>query len=270
MKIIISHDVDHITVKEHLNDTILVKFLIRSKIELLSGKISIKEYGLRLKRIFQNKWQNINEIIDFNNQNSIPSTLFVGVNNGVGLNYSIELAREMIAQILSKGADCGVHGINYDTIEGIQKEYDLFEQISGLNNFGIRMHYLRNEESTIDNISKAGYIFDSTEFSNNNYRKVGNTVEFPLQIMEGYEILNGKRWQSRNTNEAVKSTITKINKLAEANIEYCSILFHDRYFDDSFLTFKEWYINIIKYCKIEGYEFINYRQAIAEIRSNIR
>ena len=41
MKVIISHDIDHITAREHLTDTIIPKFIIRNKIELLTGKIRL-------------------------------------------------------------------------------------------------------------------------------------------------------------------------------------------------------------------------------------
>ena len=60
MKIIISHDVDHITVWEHLTkDFIIPKFLLRNKIELLTGKIGFNEYCLRIKDVFNNKFQSI-------------------------------------------------------------------------------------------------------------------------------------------------------------------------------------------------------------------
>ena len=44
MKVIVSHDIDHLTVSEHLfKDAIVPKYYIRSYIELLSGKISLAE-----------------------------------------------------------------------------------------------------------------------------------------------------------------------------------------------------------------------------------
>ena len=66
MKAIISHDIDHLSLWEHTNDLILPKFFVRAKIELFSGKISIPEYFLRMSDFFKNKWQNIDELIEFN------------------------------------------------------------------------------------------------------------------------------------------------------------------------------------------------------------
>ena len=71
MQAIISHDIDHISVSEHLlKDSIVPKFIIRNGIELAKGKISMNEYVSRHVDLFKNKWQNIEELIDFNKSNA--------------------------------------------------------------------------------------------------------------------------------------------------------------------------------------------------------
>lgn len=267
MKIIISHDIDHITAKEHVNDMIIPKFIIRNKIELFTGKISFKEFNLRLKNILKNKWNNISEIMDYNEHHDIPETFFMGVNNGVGLYYGLDLAELWVNKILKRGVDCGVHGISYNNYEEVKREYDLFQQISGLEHFGIRMHYLRNDSQTFENLANAGYIFDSTDYGIKKHYKIKNMHEFPLHIMEGYELEAGKKWQSKSTSEAVSSAIEKIKNAEKDGISYLTILFHDRYFDDSFLSWKNWYKAITDYCKAQSYEFVDYRGAIKEINS---
>jgi len=262
MKIIVSHDVDHITVREHLNSSFIPKFIIRSKIELFLGKISFKEFSLRLKSIYSNKWNNISELIDYNQKHDIASTFFVGVNNGVGLNYSIELADKWIKEIVRRGVSCGVHGIAYDNFEEIKKEHDMFKSISGLDNFGIRMHYFRNEKDTIQNLANAGYAFDTSDYGTKKHYKINDMHEFPLHIMDGYEFEAGKKWQSKTTKEALDSTIKKIQEADKMGVEYFSILFHDRYFEDSFLSWKNWYMQITDYCRSQGYEFTDYNSAI--------
>ncbi|OFX58060.1 MAG: hypothetical protein A2046_15635 [Bacteroidetes bacterium GWA2_30_7] len=265
MKIIVSHDIDHLTIDEHWKDLVIPKFIIRMHIELILGKISLKEFILRIKYLFINQWQNLNEIMEFDKSENIPSTFFIGVNNGVGLSYSLNNAEKWIKQILNNGFDCGVHGISYQNYEEIKKEFDTFQKLSNLNEFGIRMHYLRNDKETLNNLSKAGYIFDSTDYKLQNPYFINNMIEFPLHIMEGYEIESDKRWQNNNLEQAKQSTIQKINTAKENNIEYLTILFHDRYFNNSFNTWKEWYKWVIKYCKEQNFEFINYRQAKTKI-----
>jgi hypothetical protein len=261
MKVIISHDIDHLTVNEHLTDSIIPKFIIRNHIELIKGYISFNEYKLRWSKLFKNKWNNISELIEFNKKQDIPSTFFIGVNNGVGLNYSLELSAKWIERILKTETDCGVHGIAFNDFESVKKEHDTFKEISGLDNFGIRMHYLRNDDKTLGFLNKAGYIFDSTDYGIKPDYKIGKMHEFPLHIMDGYELESGKRWQSADTKTAIETTIRKINKAINNNIDFLTILFHDRYFDDSFLSWKKWYTETIKYCKSQGFEFIDFRTA---------
>ena len=123
MKAIISHDIDHITVWEHLfKDTILPKYIVRSNIELVSGKISLAEYFNRYGDFFKNKWQNIHELIEFNKQNNVPSSFFIGVQNGLGLSYSNIDAQYWITEIIKSNCEIGVHGIEFETLEQISKE----------------------------------------------------------------------------------------------------------------------------------------------------
>ncbi len=267
MKIIISHDVDHITVSEHLNDLQVPKFIVRSVIEVILGKISTNELFLRFKNLFANKWNNINEIMEFNRERKIPATFFVGLNNALGLNYNSQLATKWIQKIVRNGFDCGVHGIAFDNQSAINDEYNRFKQISGLENFGIRMHYLRKDTETLKMLAKAGYSFDSTIYSLHNHYFIDSMVEFPLQIMEVYELENHKKWQTRTTREAVKSTLEKLELAKKQGIEYLSILFHDRHFDDSFKSWKDWYVEIIEYCISNNYQFIDYQNAVAEIKN---
>ena len=264
MKIIVSHDVDHLTIKEHFTDTIIPKFLIRMNIELFLGRISFNEAYLRLKNISKNKWNNIIELMSFDEKHDIPGTFFVGVNNGLGLNYPRKLSEIWINKIINSGFDCGVHGISYANQESIVLEYNIFKEISGLTNFGIRMHYLRNSSEILLFLSKAGYLFDSSDYRIIKDYKIEQMFEYPLHIMEKYEIEGRKKWQINTTKEAIESAIRKIKEAEKVNINYLTILFHDFYFDDSFLTWKNWYIEIIKFCKSQGHSFINYRDAIKD------
>ena len=78
MKAIVSHDIDHLTVTEHLlKDTIVPKFIIRSGIELAKGKITLQEFFYRHVDLVKNKWQNIDELIAVNKAHQVPSSVFL-------------------------------------------------------------------------------------------------------------------------------------------------------------------------------------------------
>lgn len=265
MKIIISHDVDHITVWEHKRDLIVPKFLVRNMIELMSGATSGKECCLRFADIFKNKWHNIEELIDFDGKESIPSTFFIAVANGLGLSYSLKDAEFWVRKILKKKLDVGLHGIAFDNFKDIKNEYNIFKKISKLDNFGTRMHYLRNNKNTVEYLNNAGYIFDSTLYKFQNPFKIDNLWEFPLHIMDGYRFHKNSRWQNQTLEQVKDETKRIIEKSYRRNINYFNLLFHDRYFSDNFKSWKDWYIWVINYLKNNKFKFINYREAIQEI-----
>lgn len=268
MKAIISHDVDHITVAEHLfRDLIVPKYMLRMHVELISNKISLREYILRWSDLFKNKWQNIDELITFNNINKVPSSFFIAVEKGVGLNYTNDLALLWMSQMLSREAEIGIHGIAFDNQRDIDAECLRFKTLSGLNHFGIRMHYVRNMEATYKMLSKAGYTYDSTEHAFKNPYKIGDMWEFPFQIMDGWVIENGKSWQSVNLHKAKEATMVLIEKAQKENLSYLNIDFHDRYFSHAFKTWLDWYVWVIDYLRAQKIGFVNYTQAVNELNS---
>ncbi len=269
MKAIISHDIDHITVTEHLlRDTIVPKFMARMHIELLSGKISVREYILRWTDFFKNKWQNIDELITFNNTKQIPSSFFVGVNKGIGLNYSHKPALVWIDQMKSRNCEIGVHGINYNDLKGVRTELDEFLKLSHLQSAGIRMHYVRKDDNTLNYFNEAGYKYDSTIHDFKDPYKIGNMWEFPFQIMDGWVIEEGSKWQSRTLNQAKENTKVLIEKAQKQNLKYIGIDFHDRYFSNSFKTWLDWYTWLADYLIQNKIGFVNFNGAIKELEGN--
>lgn len=269
MKAIISHDIDHITVWEHLfRDTIIPKYLARMHIELLSGKISTREYTLRWSDFFKNKWQNIDELITFNNINAVPSSFFIAVNKGIGLSYSNTSAMLWIEQMKLRNCEVGLHGIAFDNQDQMRKEHDVFASLTGMRDFGIRMHYVRNNESTFELLAKTGYRYDSTECAFKNPYRIGGMWEFPFQIMDGWIIENYKRWQSLNLLQAKENTVRLIDKAFENKLHYLGIDFHDRYFSHAFKTWLDWYMWLVEYLKSNDIPCINFNDAIQELENN--
>ncbi|GAB4450099.1 MAG: hypothetical protein OHK0036_08170 [Bacteroidia bacterium] len=270
--ILLSHDVDHIKPSEHFfNDLIIPKFIIRSKLELFLGKISMKEWWLRMKDILlNNQWHQVDNIISYHKNFNIPSTFFVGVNNGKGLSYSLADATLIIQQIIANNFDVGVHGISFNSEKGVQKEFQIFKEISKKEKFGIRMHYLRKDTKTLKYISNAGYLYDASVHAYTNpYLIDKQLIEIPLHIMDGWILNKDKRYQCVNLEIAKKYTLETIDILHKKNIDYISILFHDRYFSSSFATWKKWYEWLLNYLLNNNYKFISHTDlAISLLQKN--
>jgi peptidoglycan/xylan/chitin deacetylase (PgdA/CDA1 family) len=263
LKIVISHDVDHLSIKEHLlKDLIIPKYIIWSFIELLKRKIYISTFLKRIKEVFQGKgWNNLGDLIIFDKHNKVPSTFFVAVNNGKGLNYSLKQAKEAIHLIEINNFDIGVHGINYNNYKKIKEEYNTFKKITNLERFGFRMHYLRLNSKTLFNLGKANYLFDSTILSKNLEQKkeVNGITELPFHLMDSCLF----SWKNNLSIKAAKQkTIDLLNRAEEKNKEYVAIIFHQMYFSDTFPKYKNWYVWLINYCRKAGYKFVNYRDLL--------
>lgn len=265
MKVIVSHDIDHIAVSDHFKDMIIPKLLVRNIIELYIHTISLKEFYQRIHELFTNKWQYIDEIMEFDKVNGVKSTFFIAVNNGSGLSYNLKKAAFWANRIIMAEFNIGVHGIEFDKLAGIKNEYGIFKNITGLNSFGNRLHYLRKNDKTINFLQQTGYKYDSSEYMLSDPYKIEDMWEFPLHIMDGYEIQSAKAWQSKKFDKIKDITKNKVEQIEKLNLKYLTILFHDRYFTDCFLTWKHWYEWIIDWFIQNNFQFIDYNDAIVEL-----
>ncbi len=265
MKIIVSHDVDHLYPSEHIfRDLIFPKLWVRSSIEMVSGKIDFKTWYNRLISMFERRMNRIPEIIEFDKMHGVPSSFFFGMDNLLGMSYKKGTAIPWINYIKDKGFDVGVHGVNIDNMTNMQQEYFSFEEITGMKNFGIRTHYVRYNESTFNKMANIGYLFDSSEFNKAKIElkspyKIDEMWEFPLHIMDGYVMKN-------DLEEAKKNTIIALDEASTKGLEYFTFLFHDYLYNQrTYPKDKAYYEWFISYCKEKKYPFVSYRDAINEL-----
>lgn len=269
MKVIVSHDLDHITAWEHAWDGVLAKFLIRSSLQLMSGSIELGEYGSRIAELVRNQWHNLDELIEFDRRNRIPSTFFIGMSRGLGMSYNRNAARSWIARFRDAGFDVGVHGLAYEKAVGIREEFEAFRALSGLTSFGIRMHYLRSSENTSHLLEKTGYLFDSTSMGVTHPLISGRLVEFPLAIMDVRVMYARGGINPVPLAEAQETTKLIIAKALEADLPYLTVLFHDRYYSGCFKVWKQWYEWLIEYLQKKNIPFTSFRDAVAEFKNGV-
>ena len=265
MKVIMSHDVDHLFARDHwFRDLIYPKMWVRNTLQLLRKAISSKEWWLRSTSCFRRKIHNLDELMEHDERLGIPSTFFFGMNQGLGMSYRPEEAMEVIRRVHARGFAVGVHGVEYQDIGGMKKEFDAFKKTAGFDPCGIRMHYVRYDEDTFQKLNQVGYPFDTTEFDKKNcgtrkqpYR-VGEMWEFPLTIMDGY--LPGR------FEDAQKRTLEILEECKVKKLQYVTILFHDNQFFDGYQDMKKWYLWLTDYFFKSGeFEFISFGEAMREL-----
>lgn len=268
MKVIISHDVDHLYPSDHIfSDLIFPKLWVRSFIHFLKKKISFYVFVNRLLSVFSKRLNCIEEVMEFDRKNGVRSIFFFGMRNGLGMSYKQKMALPMIKLVTGNGFDVGVHGIAFDDFEAMKKEHDDFAYLSKIDSFGIRIHYVRFQEDTFINLNNCGYLYDSSWFNKNKLDirgpfKIGGMWEFPLHIMDAYIDKPGNFVKGR------MDTINAIRKAEDLGLPYCTVLFHDSNFNQkTYPQKKAWYEWLIRYFKKNGFEFISYKDAIEEMES---
>lgn len=264
MKVIISHDVDHLYPSDHVRDLIFPKIWVRSFIELLKRSITIKTFFYRLLYIFDKRMNRIPEICKYDKNNGVKSTFFFGMASALGMSYKKEKAIPWIQYVIGNGFDAGVHGCDYQIFEKMKKEHDSFFELTAIQDYGIRNHYVRYDDDTFNKMNRIGYLFDTSEF-NKEYLvykdpyRVGSMWEFPLAIMDGYVIHHNLEETKILVGDFVKQTKADGGK-------YLTLLFHDSYFNkDCYPEEYEFYVWFVNFVKSLGCEFISYKEAIKEL-----
>jgi len=265
MKIILSHDVDHLYWQEHyFKDIYTPGTIFRNTIGWLKGNISLKLYIKRLK--CWGRLHRLPELIEFYREKNIKANFFFGMNNALGLSYNYKQSKKWIDKLLKENHRVGVHGIAFDHIETIKTEYNRFKELSGLPVFGIRTHYLRMSKNSQQLFEQQGYIFDSSIDEIKDPYKLDKIWVIPISIMEVSLVNNAQLNQDIDLWKA--NTLNRLKLAENENIPYFVVNFHDLYFSNKFPVIKEWYIWLIELLKTKKYQFINFEGAVVELNKS--
>ena len=267
MKVIISHDVDNLTRKEHSNDLIVIKMIIRAFLELFLFRINFSTFRSRANCILKNSFTNIEELVEFDVKYNTKATYFFATSNDNTLAYKAEAAKPHIEYIQKHNLSVGIHGIAYNNLDKMKKEYDKFNEIHKAKNIGIRMHYLRRDANTFSFMKKVNYTFDTTEYSpdlKQPYITDEGLIEIPFHLMDGY-LFQEKGLQKHNLKYAIEFTKNIIDSNIDKDIIF-NINFHQEYFSNGWKDWKEWYIWLITYCTDKKLKFTNYQEVVDELK----
>lgn len=263
MKIIISHDIDHVSIHDHwLKEVFIPKWILKTIICVIGGRLSLSVGLKRLALVFGGRQHRVPEVMQVDRRFGIPSTFFVGMRTGLGMSYSLSAASQMVKRIQSEGFAVGVHGVAYDDARLIGEEYARFEAIVGRGNrFGVRNHYLRRGAQTPGLQKVAGYSFDSTEYGLKPPYDDGGLIEFPVCLMDSYILRD-----CRNDLEEVKrKTLAALAEGERLGLPYFTIIFHDVYFSELFPDHQAWYRWLVQYVR-DHYELTDFAQAVQELK----
>ena len=255
MDIIISHDVDHLYLKEHLADTFIPGAVLRGAKSIAGGGLSFSSFRQR----FSLQLNRIRELHEYNRSLNIRETFFFGMRKGLNLSYNWKDAAPFIEYLLKEDVLVGLHGQGYNNEELLQEEKNRLLSLLPENYpLGIRNHYLRKDEHTFALMNKLGFLYDSTEYSLSMPSKTGQMWEIPISIMDAGFVSHHK-----NDHSALKDrTLTILNKAHQEGIPFFVINFHDVLFNEGYPDFRSWYLWITNYLSEHRYKFVNFTDAL--------
>ncbi len=264
MKIIVSHDIDHLYWNEHyLKDLYFPGTIYRNSKGLLKGKISWTLYKKRLK--CWGRIHKIPELIEFYKKVNSKANFFFGMDNALHLSYKYKKAKPWIDKLIKNGHKVGVHGIAYNNAKQIETEYKRFKNISNIKIFGIRTHYLRLNDRSHKMFDNQGYLYDSSINSIMKPFRVNRMWEIPISIMDASLVENAQLNQDLSIWK--QNTLKHIEKAKEKKLPYFVINFHDVYFSDEFPIIREWFVWVVNLLRDENHQFITFEEAVNELNN---
>jgi hypothetical protein len=218
----LTHDVDHVGIRNHKFDHTMFGFLYRaligSVISFCKGRRSPRQLATNWMAAFalpfvylglaKDFWNQFDRYIDI--EKDLISTFFVIPTKGDpghdrdgpapskrATRYDVSEIADQIGRLLSARCEIGLHGIDawQDETKG-RAEMEEIRRVTGASELGVRMHWLFFDEQSPAVLEKAGFSYDSTIGYNETigYRAgttqafkplgVERILELPMHIMD--------------------------------------------------------------------------------------
>jgi peptidoglycan/xylan/chitin deacetylase (PgdA/CDA1 family) len=196
----LSHDVDHLSLREHFVDPFLLRYILNVARQDLVFRFrplrAVSGYwGLVLAAMGHDRWDVIGDVLEMERQNGVQSTWFVPVKPGLGIAFRPDQAARLVKSLLEAGQHVGLHGQSaHDALE-LAREANTLSSWIGTAITSLRMHYLRLTDEVLDGMDRARLTLDSTVMDRSMLRIDGHSlpgpytlrervVEIPLHIMD--------------------------------------------------------------------------------------
>lgn len=186
----LSHDVDHLGLREHLVDGFLARYAVNVVRQNLLGRFrplrALDAYwGLVLAGLGRDRWDVIDTLVDDEQRFGLPSTFFVAVRPGLGIAYRRDALAAVIPRLEAAGREVGLHGQSPHDAAALAAEVDDLAGLAAARPIGLRMHYLRLTSQVLDGAAKAGLRYDTTVMEREDMRPDTHPLPGPRLVRPG-------------------------------------------------------------------------------------
>lgn len=198
--VVLSHDVDHLGLREHLVDGFLARYAANiARQNLLSRFRPLRAldsyWGIAQAALGTDRWNVIDHLLAAEKRAGVKSTWFIPVRRGRGVAFDLPAAGALARALIEAGHEVGLHGQNSDDGAALAQEVHDLQQECGAPIVGNRMHYLRLTSAAFDGLSRAGVRYDSTVMERKTLNPEtmplpgprlvrGGVIEFPVHVMD--------------------------------------------------------------------------------------
>jgi len=252
MNIEITHDVDHLGMKDHLRDLALPRFLAYQAIKLARGLISFDEFATSVREVVSSvihpvydSWQNFDEWIALHRRAGVSGTWFFACRPGLGISYVASRARPFVTRLREEGHQIGLHSQCREDLGGLRTELDEFcEAYDAVLPLPVRMHYLAKSP---DHVERMQAYRDIVTYDSSIYDASQTTArtEFirPINIMDGHQQLTDKRFFDV---QLAKVETLALSQLASETGHWVMLDLHQRVLSPCFARHRAYMIDLFE------------------------
>jgi len=296
----LTHDVDHVGIRNHKCDHTMFGFLYRaiigSLINLCRGWRPVRHVAANWMAAFSLPFVHLGLAKDFWNQfdrylefeRGLTSTFFIIPKKGDpgraasgpapsmrAARYDVAEIADQIQRLIAAHREIGLHGIDawHDAAEG-RTELEAIRHITGATDIGVRIHWLFFDKKSAATLEKAGFSYDSTVGYNETvgYRAGTSQIFKPLEVEQMLElpmhIMDTALFFPAHMNLSPKQAKRAVNVLVENASRFGGVLtvhWHDR----SIAPERLWddvYVGLLEELKSRGAWFATATEAVSWFR----
>jgi len=187
----LSHDVDHLGLREHLVDGFLLRYVVNvARQNLLRRRPRPLRWldgwlGILLAAAGRDRWDVTGELLAAERRAGLPSTWFVAVRRGRGIAYDLAAVRRLLGRLDDAERDVGLHGQAHMDGAALADEVATLRELAGRPITGLRMHYLTLSRGVLDGMQRAGLVYDSTVMDRSRLDPDRHPLAGPRMMREG-------------------------------------------------------------------------------------
>jgi peptidoglycan/xylan/chitin deacetylase (PgdA/CDA1 family) len=293
----LTHDVDHVGIRNHKCDHTMFGFLYRATIGSALDVFRGRKTAAQLRKnwsaalslplvhfgLAEDFWHQFDRYVEI--EKGLASTFFVVPNKGDSgedvngrrhlkraTEYDVDDIRDELKKLRANGNEIGLHGIDAwrDRDKG-RAEKEKISRGNGAAETGVRMHWLYFNEQSPAILEAAGFDYDSTVGYNQTvgYRAGTTQVFKPLSVSKMLElpmhIMDTALFYPSYLNLSPKQAEKIVGELIQNSVQFGGVLtinWHDRSIAPERL-WDDFYIKLLENLKAEGAWFPTASQAVA-------